>query len=326
MSVNYNVVKYNKTHYNLWNNFVETSKNGTFLCHRDFMEYHADKFNDFSLLVFKNDKLVAICPANFFEQALYSHQGLTYGGLLIGEKEKLHVVLEAFRHILRYAVEQGFKTFYIKQLPSIYNALPADELGYLMYILKATLYRKDTLSVIRTAHKVKISSNRMEGVRRAKKYNLELRENDAYKVFWEQILIKNLKERFGVDPVHSIDEILSLKSKFPDKIRLFTVYKEDEMVAGTVIFETKHVAHSQYISATGDRNKIGSLDFLYHHLIEEVYKEKPYFDFGSSNTDSGKHINFGLQSWKEGFGARTVVQDFYKVDVTNHELLENVFV
>ena len=65
-----------------WDEFVAKSKNGTFLFDRNYMDYHADRFADFSLM-FYNDKhkLCALLPANIDDGTLYSHQGLTYGGL-----------------------------------------------------------------------------------------------------------------------------------------------------------------------------------------------------------------------------------------------------
>src|SRR5260221_7666560 len=64
----------------LWNDFVGRSKNGTFLFHRDYLEYHADRFEDHSLLAFQDQKLAALLPANRAGDMLISHGGLTYGG------------------------------------------------------------------------------------------------------------------------------------------------------------------------------------------------------------------------------------------------------
>ena len=42
---------------NIWNVFIDLSKNGTFMLKRDYMEYHSDRFVDHSLMFYKNDKL-----------------------------------------------------------------------------------------------------------------------------------------------------------------------------------------------------------------------------------------------------------------------------
>ena len=94
---NYTVKRYQESDYAHWNAFISEAKNATFLFHRDFMDYHKDRFEDYSLMVYKNEKLVAVLPANRVENVVYSHQGLTYGGLVYGEKLKLASVILIFQ-------------------------------------------------------------------------------------------------------------------------------------------------------------------------------------------------------------------------------------
>jgi len=82
----------------------------------------------------------------------------------------------------------------------------------------------------------------------------------------------------------------------------------------------------QYISANKEKNKLGSLDYLFTYLIEEVFNSKEYLDFGNSNENNGKNINQGLLYWKEGFGARSVTQDFYEIKTSNFKKLENIMI
>ena len=310
----------------LWDSFVSKAKNATFLFYRDFMEYHQDRFEDYSLMIFKNEKLVAVLPANKINNELHSHQGLTYGGLLLPGAVKFQIVLEAFQAVLKDLNNYEINKLILKQVPPIYYNLPSDEVQYLMFILKAKLMRRDTLSVIGLSCKSNISSNRMEGVKRAQKLGLTIKEENVFDGFWNQILMPNLKAKHGVNPVHSLEEMTLLKSRFPKNIRQFNVYKKDKLVAGTTIFDTKNVAHAQYISGDSDKNQIGSLDLLYFNLINNVFKNKKFFDFGISNENQGKNINKGLQFWKEGFGARTITQDFWEIKTENNNLLDTVFI
>ena len=98
------------------------------------------------------------------------------------------------------------------------------------------------------------------------------------------------------------------------------------IVAGTTVFVTDTVAHPQYISGNANKNELGSLDYLYGFLINTVFPDVHYFDFGISNEQQGLKLNQGLVFWKESFGARTVVQDFYEVDTKNYPLLNNVII
>ncbi len=288
------------------------------------MEYHQDRFDDHSLMIYKKDKLIAIFPANKVEKCLYSHQGLTYGGLVMASQTKFRTILEVWKAALEFMNSNGILSLYYKQLPSIYNSLPSDEMLYLMFLTEARLTRRDALAVLALNERPKYAKDRIDGYKRGLKNNLQVKEVDAFDEFWTQILEPNLKQKHQARPVHSLDEITRLKQSFPKQIRQFNVYKDNTIVAGTTIFETKNVAHSQYISANADKNKLGSLDVLHMYLIENVFANKTYFDFGISNENNGKHVNEGLQYWKEGFGARTITQDFYTVDTENFKLLETV--
>ncbi len=302
------------------------SKNATFLFQRDFMDYHSDRFNDASLMIYKNEKLIALLPANRVDSTIYSHQGLTYGGLIFGEKLKFRDVLKIFKAVLKYLSDNGIETLELKQLPSFYARCPNDELLYLMFLTEAQLFRRDALSVLNLKHRPKFSKDRIEGNKRGIKNGLIVKEVDHFDAFWNTILTINLEEKHQTKPVHSLEEITMLKRKFPKHIRQFNVYKDDVLVAGTTIFETEFVAHSQYISGNKDKNILGSLDVLHTYLIENVFHNKAYFDFGISNENNGKQINEGLQYWKEGFGARTMIQDFYRIPTENHKLLKNVMI
>jgi hypothetical protein len=78
----FEIKKYNDADKEAWNAFVDQSRNATFLLNRSYMDYHSDRFHDHSLMVFHNNKLYALLPANEDGDIFYSHQGLTYAGLL----------------------------------------------------------------------------------------------------------------------------------------------------------------------------------------------------------------------------------------------------
>lgn len=309
----------------MWNEFVANAKNATFLFHRDFMEYHQDRFQDFSLLVFdENQQLIAVLPANKVEETLFSHQGLTYGGILLLEKTKLSEVIFIVKSIFEYLNALGFKKLIFKEIPTIYNQIPSGELKYLMFLMQGNLTRRDVLSVVDLKSSFTFSRDRKNGVKRGIKHNLVVKEESNFDSFWNEILIPNLAQKHQAKPVHSLEEIQYLHNKFPKNIRQFNVYQNDTIVAGTTIFETDLVAHSQYISGNSDKNELGSLDFLHDYLISNVFKNKNYFDFGISNENQGRNINEGLLYWKESFGARSITQDFYEVEIKNYTLLDNV--
>jgi len=322
----YKVVKYSPDNYGLWNNFISNSKNATFLFHRDFMEYHHHKFQDFSLMIYKKEKLVAVLPANLKDNKLYSHQGLTYGGLIYNASLKFQNVLAIFQDVLVFLNLKNINTLFVKTLPSIYSSSPNDELEYLMHLVAAKLTNRMFFSVINKSSHIKISSNRKEGVKRGEKQDLEVVNDDDFDVFWNKILIPNLRDKHQSAPVHTLKDIKLLKSKFPDKIKQFNVYKSGQIVAGTTLFLCNHVVRCQYISGNAQSNTLGSLDFLFYTLLNTYFKDCLFFDLGASSKANNKLINKGLLFWKEGFGARSISQDFYEIATQNHKLLTDVLI
>lgn len=290
------------------------------------MEYHQDRFNDYSLMVKKGEKIVAVLPANLKENELYSHQGLTYGGLLLSRKLKLADTLIIFKNLLEYLEKEDITTLNLKQIPSFYTQQPSEEVEYLLHLTQAEIDRVDTASVIALDQPLPIQSNRMEGVKKALKLGLVIKEESDFKDFWQHILLPNLSKRHRAQPTHTLTEIELLYSRFPNNIRQFNVYDGQTIVGGATIFETATTAHVQYISGDDRKQELGTLDFLFHHLITDIFKEKRYFDFGISNENQGKHLNKGLSYWKECFGARTFVHRCYSVKTKNHSLLNDVLI
>ncbi|MFV8346835.1 GNAT family N-acetyltransferase [Flavobacterium sp. ZB4P13] len=322
---NYSVKQYQESDYTNWNAFIGQAKNATFLFHRDFMEYHKDRFEDFSLMIFENEKLVAVLPANKIRNEIFSHQGLTYGGLVYSDKSKLTTIINAFRSVLLFLNDNKIEKLHLKTIPTIYHAKPAEEIQYALFLAEAKLVRRDCLSVIDLSQKNNFSKIRKRGIQKGIAKGLVIKEESDFELFWNEILIPNLEERHHAEPVHSLKEIHLLKSFFPNDIRQFNVYHNNEIVAGTTVFETPTVAHCQYISKYENDENLGSLDFLYHFLITDVFANKRFFDFGISNEAQGKLLNDGLSYWKESFGASTIIHDFYEVKTANYVKLDTFF-
>ena len=309
-----------------WDSFIDVSKNATFLFKRDFMDYHSSRFQDSSFLIFKDLELVALFPANIEAKNLYSHKGLTYGGLVVKENIKLNDFLDIFKSLLEFCNKNSFKKLFIKEIPSIYNSNFSNELDYLSFITNSNIYRKDIISVIELNKKIKISKDRVQGYKRGVKNNLKIVETDNFKEFWNKILKPTLSKKHSVSPIHSLDEIEQLKSNFGKNIKQFNVYCKDNIVAGTTIFQTKNVIHVQYIGSNKDKNILGSLDFLFYNLINDTFSDYKFFDFGTSNEKEGRKINSGLLYWKEGFGARSISQNFYEINTADFQKLNNLMI
>lgn len=314
---NYTIRKYQKTDYALWNDFISQAKNATFLFHRDFMEYHSDRFEDFSLMVFEDEKLKAVLPANKKGSEIHSHQGLSYGGLAVKKSIRIKEYTRVFQSILRFLNENGISVLNIKTLPKIYTKTIAEEIDYVSFLTQAETYRSDVYLVIDNHEVYKPNRNRKRALTLAEKLNVEVREDKNYEAFWYRILTPNLENRFGVPPVHSLAEIEKLAAVFTENIKLFNAYQNNELKAGVVMFLTETVAHFQYSSGSDDRTDTAALDILFDYIIKR-YSDKRYVSFGSASEENGRALNEGLAYWKESFGARTSVQNFIKIETKKY--------
>lgn len=300
-----------------WDAFVTSSKNATFLHFRDYMDYHADRFTDFSLMAYeKEEHLIAILPANISGSALYSHQGLTYGSWLTTVKHvNANTMLEIFEAMITFLRENGITRLIYKAIPHIFHKYPAEEDLYALFRFGARISAVNMSSVVELGkNQAPFDRRARRTVAKAKECGITLAPSSDYASFWK-ILSDNLMEKYGTNPVHSLKEIELLQSRFPSAIRLYMAYSAGTPVAGAVIFESDDTVHAQYSSANRTGNECGALGYLFSWLITETYRDRKYFDFGTSNEDEGRFLNKNLIEMKSGYGARGVAFSIYELDI-----------
>jgi hypothetical protein len=298
-----------------WDAFVRLSRNGTFLFERGYMGYHADRFEDASL-VFRNrvGQMVALLPASRTGSDVSSHGGLTYGGLVLGLEARTRGVLSLLEEGMESYRHAGITSVLYKCVPRIYHRLVSEDDLYALFRLGATLMRRDVSSTVQPSSRPSPQARRSRGARKALQAGVKVERSTDFASFWP-VLEQRLSGRHGVRPVHDLAEMTLLAQRFPEHIKLFLALDAGVPVAGTVIYETPFVAHTQYIGSTDQGREEGALDLLFEELIGVVYRDKPYFDFGISTAADGRELNDGLIDYKEGHGATATVHDFYRIDL-----------
>ncbi len=297
-----------------WDALVDESRNGTFLFRRDYMEYHAHRFVDYSLCFFYGDKLIAVLPAHRDGDVLYSHGGLTYGGLVLSVDATQSRVLAIFDMLVEYLRKEGFVGMIYKCVPYHLQKYPADEARYALFRHGATQLVCNVATVVDMSMPIRMSELRRRGARKAQRAGIVIAESDDYSHFWT-VLIQNLQTRYSATPVHSLEEIIKLSSLFPENIRLFVAKQDNEILGGTVVYECGKCVRVQYISADERGKELSVLDLLFSYLLTERYIGYKYFDFGTSNEAGGHYLNEGLIAQKEGFGGRAVIYETYELKV-----------
>lgn len=311
----FEIVRYSQERAHEWNTFVAHSKNGTFLFDRRYMDYHADRFTDFSLMIYRQGALYALLPANAEGDVLWSHRGLTYGGIVMTDKAMAERIQQLFRELNDYLRRQGFRKVVYKTVPHIYHRVPSEEDWFSLFsICRAQLVDRSISSTIDLSQPLKWRRDRKYGVNRAFANGVQVGESSDWAGFW-QVLESNLMHKYGAKPVHTLWEIELLHSRFPDNIRLFTAERNGQILGGTVIYLSPMVAHAQYISASPEGKALRVIDALFDYILHECDWPVRYFDFGTSNEEDGHILVEPLIYQKEGFGGRAVCYDTYEYDL-----------
>ena len=298
-----------------WDDFVRASKNGTFLFQRDYMDYHADRFTDQSLLIFEDDRLVAVLPASRGDDGrIVSHGGLTYGGLVTGDKMTAALALDVISAVLKHCKTAGFTHLHYKPVPHFYHRQPAEEDLHALFLCGARLCRSDLSSTIALRNPLGFAKSKRAGVKAARKAELSVAESRDFAGF-SAILTETLASRHGATPTHAREELELLAGRFPRDIRLFDARKQGQICAAILMFDCGPTVHAQYIASTLQGRELGAIDAIVSHLVIEVFPDRLWFDFGISTVNQGRDLNVGLSRQKEMYGARTTVYQQYLIDL-----------
>ena len=194
----------------IWENFYGNCNQSTFLHSQNYISYHKDKFEDYSLIIEKEDKLVGLFPAAISlndKCSIISHPGITYGGILHQGKIYGELMVNCIEDLCNYYKHSGFKFLYYKVVPSFYHKIPAQDDIYVLNRLKASRIQNDITSVI-DLFNINIRSNRRNrSLRKAQNLNVKISEDKKYIEEYWILLNQNLKMRFNVFAVHSLKDI-----------------------------------------------------------------------------------------------------------------------
>lgn len=310
---------YKEEEFDKWDKFVDESLNGTFLHKRKFISYHKNRFIDKSIMIFNDsEKIIAIFPAAVDPSnstIIISHPGITYGGI-ITNKIYGEEVVDLMKGICKFYKKQGFEEIIYKAVPYIYHKKYSQDDLYALFRLNSERIRVDLSATVKIKDKIKLRKATKWMLNKGKKSNLTVLEGKEYvDEFWN-ILTQNLLEKYEQKPVHSIEEIKLLIDKFNEEINCFVCKKDNEVLAGMILFNMENLYHAQYISNSDTAKECGALEYLINFVMEKGISEgKEYFDFGTNNEQQGRYLNQSLYQFKKGFDSGGVVYETYKLNL-----------
>jgi hypothetical protein len=286
------------------------------------MAYHRQRFTDASVMVFENHRLLAVLPANAEGNTLCSHQGLSYGGFLFSPQLSVEKTNDCIRSVLQYFHQQGFASLLVKPVPAYYHSLHGQPEAYAYFLLKAALERREISHIFQYPDFLSRQKRRKKGAEKALKDGLVVQEPDQWEAFYH-LLETNLYLRYQVKPAHSLEELLTLKTLFPDVIRLYVATRRGQVLGGTLAFHMPRCIHLQYIATNAEGRETHALDLVVSHLAETFLPDTSrYISLGISQRRHDLSVNKGLTAWKESWGARPWLHDQYRLLTRNYGLLE----
>ncbi|HEU4457627.1 MAG TPA: GNAT family N-acetyltransferase [Methylibium sp.] len=299
-----------------WDAFVRRARNGLFLFERGYMDYHAERFDDASLLLLRNGEVRAALPAHRSGDTLVSHGGLTFGGLLLHEAGGLDETLDAFDALTAALRARGLRRLRTKPVPHALHRLPAEDELFALHRAGARCVRMEAATTIDLARRPPLAKGRRHALAKARRAGLQVERSDDLAGYW-QLLSGVLAARHGAAPTHRLDEIVALAARFPEDIALHVARRPDGTapLAGALTYRYPGALHTQYLACGDEGREHGALDAVIAHLIDAAAPTQRWLSFGSSTLDGGRGFNAGLVAQKEMFGGRTTVMPTYEIDL-----------
>ena len=308
----FEIKRYTPQDKTIWDQYVSKARNATFLFYRDYMDYHSNRFHDYSLMFFKNGRLHSLLPAHSSDDTFFSHLGLTYGGLIMDINVTIAETCQLFECLNNYLRLKGFRHVQYKAIPWIYHQVPSEEDLYaLFWKCGANLLTRNVGTTIFIQQNLKWRRNHLRQLKKARLNGITVQRGADIAEFWP-VLEQHLWQRYQSKPVHSLAEMQLLQSRFPNNIIQYNAYKEGHIVGGITIYLSHNVVHAQYSSGNAEGMALGAMEIIYDKIMHEDYPNYAYLDLGSSTEQECSVINEGLISFKEGYGGRAVVYDTYE--------------
>jgi len=293
------IKKYDESLAKEWDEFVSNSINGTIYHSRKFLNYHKDKFQDESILIYDNE-LVCVVPCCKKDNNYFSHSGATYGGPVFKNFELLKI-----KKIIDLIFEYYKNKIEFRIAGNIYFNVPQNKL---FFLLNQKLKIKLELSWYvnnfdNWFDNIKNKRNKSYLDKFEKNHNITIANNNDDYINFHNILSKNLNEKYKSNPTHSLDEFLIFKNQIEENQSLYLVKKENIILGGVLLVKaTNNCWYTFYISKNSDYNSTSncSILFIMKNISLDARKNNvKYLDYGISTEDKGLILNEGLSIFKE---------------------------
>lgn len=314
------IVEYEDSWKERWDAFVRKSNNGTMFHLQQFLRYHPKgRFEWRHLLFMDKDEIVAVLPAGVMGSTIESPIGASYGSFVTGDLPfgRALELVDCFSDFCR---DQHFERTLLTPPPFIYQKVISQNIDYAL-AYRGFSYDKHYIShAIRLENGDFLSNFQSTARRYIHKYlregTLHVEVSEDYEAFYP-ILLKN-KERHGVKPTHTLEELLKLKKLLPDNLTLFLVSKGSKPIAGSLMFSCNdQVAVCFYNMLLYEYEQFNPIHVVMYEVVKWATERGfSWVDIGVSQDTSAENQMtpaMNLIRFKEKFNAHGILRStFYK--------------
>lgn len=300
-----------------WDALVKIAQNGHLMARPGFFRYHAGRFVDASLFIRRGRRPLGVLPANRDGDTLWSHQGVSFGGLILHPRTRMDQVGEAVRALLDHLRSQGIKRMMYRPAPHPYHLQPREEDIYWLEQAGARIVDTKLHSMVMCGSDAAVRSKTWgRDIRRSAGAGVRVRTGKADELgtAWSQVE-RNLA---GHDqkPVHSFDDIALLMQRFPAEILLVLAESaEDDYLAGQILFRSGRTLTSMYLGDTDQGRDLWAGSSIIDYILNDPENAGFWCDLGQWCDTSTREVSDSLLHYKEGIGGRLIQRHTWQLDL-----------
>jgi len=298
-----------------WQDFLERSSNSTLFHELGFLAYHPPgRFRFHHLVVRNGSQICSVIPGGVIENAdgvtWRSPIGASIGGPALPPHQRLSEVLAIVAAVQEHARRQRWMGIDMTVPPAVYHPRIGDLTGFALFrqgfhetrrwlcpMIDLATAPADTPVVEAVFERRQLQALRAAVRRGSMAFETGVEGLEDFRRVFDETYT-----RHGARPTHTFEEISTLLSRFPDRVRLILTRQNAGVTAGLLVMRlTSTVAATSYIcsSAKGLRSS-GAIVAIAELILSLQRTGCRWLDLGPSASEST--LNAGVMLFKEGLG------------------------
>jgi Acetyltransferase (GNAT) domain len=296
---------------NKWDDFIESSRNGTLFHMRHFLAYHGDRFagREHYLVFLRGEAEVASLSLAVDEEdgvrVARSPYGASYGGIVLFREPVYSLSADIIASLVKWLIENRIEYCRFTHPIACCSAISMDTFTLALQEAGFALINRDISSVVRLGLKNtvwdRVSGNARNMVRKAERNGIVIDHDPLFADYWQ--VMEQTFTKHGTNATHNREELSDLIRRFPKHISIHVARMKGRPVAGVCEFViNSRVNSSFYFCQDPDHQEVQGLSLLVMDALQRSEKAGyNYYDFGTSSVNMQSRPN--IFHFKESFGA-----------------------